>query len=90
MLSAFQAVSHVLQANPILSFGLILGAAVTLAVRYQRSPWRKLPPGPRGLPLLGNLFDIPRKAAWKTFAEWGNAYGELTLFVQPQSPPDVL
>ena len=40
-----------------------------------------LPPGPRGLPLLGNLFDIPRKAAWKTFAEWGNAYGELTLFV---------
>ncbi|KAH9889257.1 cytochrome P450 [Cubamyces lactineus] len=36
-----------------------------------------LPPGPRGLPLLGNLFDIPRKAAWKTFAEWGKAYGDV-------------
>lgn len=34
-----------------------------------------LPPGPRGLPLLWNLFDIPRQSEWKTFSAWSKKYG---------------
>lgn len=36
---------------------------------------RRYPPGPRGLPILGNLFDIPRRAPWETYTRWGKQYG---------------
>lgn len=35
---------------------LIATLIVILTVRYVRSPWRKVPPGPKGLPILGNVF----------------------------------
>ena len=37
---------------------------------------RRLPPGPRGWPLIGNIFDIPEVHAWKTFANWSKRWGK--------------
>ena len=34
-----------------------------------------LPPGPRGLPLIGNVLDMPSEKEWLTFAEWGEEWG---------------
>jgi hypothetical protein len=34
-----------------------------------------LPPGPKGLPLVGNAADMPAEQEWKTFAQWGDIYG---------------
>jgi hypothetical protein len=41
--------------------GLILILLIILAVRYARSPWRKMPPGPKGLPILGNVLQFVDK-----------------------------
>ena len=35
-----------------------------------------LPPGPKGYPLIGNLFDMPIDKYWVVFDEWRNTYGK--------------
>ena len=37
---------------------------------------RILPPGPRGLPFLGNIFQVPKNTQWIPFTEWAEKYGE--------------
>lgn len=37
------------------------------------------PPGPRGLPLLGNIFDMPEAEEWETARRWGEKYGKIQL-----------
>lgn len=49
---------------------------VVLYVLFRKSRARAVPPGPPGLPLLGNLFQI-RKDAWLTFTEWKETYGTI-------------
>ncbi|KAH9040500.1 cytochrome P450 [Lactarius pseudohatsudake] len=45
------------------SLAVVLGIALILVVRYSRSPWRRVPPGPRGLPLIGNVLEL-RDKVW--------------------------
>lgn len=37
-----------------------------------------LPPGPKGLPFLGAIYDVPQDIAWKTFQDWGKKYGSFS------------
>jgi hypothetical protein len=43
-------------------------------VKRSRLPY---PPGPPGLPLLGNLLDVPTQYMWTTFADWSKNYGDI-------------
>ena len=35
-----------------------------------------LPPGPKGYPLIGNLFDMPVHKPWVVYDEWRMTYGK--------------
>lgn len=36
------------------------------------------PPGPKGIPILGNALQLPPLKIWATFAEWAKVYGMST------------
>ncbi|KAJ6491945.1 cytochrome P450 [Mycena sanguinolenta] len=38
----------------------------------------RLPPGPRGLPLIGNLLDAPTEKHWVKFTELGDVWGDIS------------
>lgn len=56
-----------------------IGLVFLLTFLYTHRDWREalapLPPGPKGLPLLGNVIDLPPSQPWETFARWGKTYG---------------
>ncbi|KAJ7606947.1 cytochrome P450 [Mycena polygramma] len=66
--------------SSLLDWRSILVVALTTGgfyfyVRKKRSP--PLPPGPKGLPLIGNALDIPTANQWLKFAEFGDAWGNI-------------
>jgi hypothetical protein len=61
---------------------LLIGLGFSLVVkelvsRRNRNPRRlPLPPGPKGLPLLGNIFDLPQIVPWKGYDKLCKEYGK--------------
>lgn len=72
------------QGHATFPIGIVLGLIMLYAARYFTSPYRRLPPGPRGYPIIGNLLDL-RSGQWLKFAEWQKEYGKFPLSVL--SPP---
>ena len=63
------------QDHKIFSIGAILGLVVLYTARYLASPYRKVPPGPRGYPIIGNLLEL-KPGQWLKFSEWQKKYGQ--------------
>ena len=65
--------------HPYISLAsVVLGfAALIPLIRRRRSD---LPPGPKGYPVIGNLFDVPPTHVWEKFGEFGKQYGALPVF----------
>ncbi|KAF6751633.1 cytochrome P450 [Ephemerocybe angulata] len=55
----------------------VIGLIVVTKRLLSRRPSAPLPPGPKRLPLLGNLLDMPTGQEWLTFADWGKKWGDI-------------
>ena len=60
-----------------LTAGIVLGLIIIFIVNYVRSPWRKLPPSPPRLPVLGNALQL-RDKSWLLLKDCKERFGEFT------------
>jgi cytochrome P450 len=63
-----------------------------LAGRKTRAHNLSLPPGPRGLPVVGALFQWPTKDPWIVFSQWAAQHGTTLCFITfyPKANPSAL
>ena len=60
---------------PHLPSVLLLTIAFILGYLKRRSGGKRFPPGPRPIPLLGNVIGIDARNPWKTYTAWAAEYG---------------
>ena len=64
---------------------------VDLYLANKRASGLPKPPGPKPLPLLGNVFDLPTRQLWLAVTDWSKIYGvSPTSPVFPSEEPDTL
>ncbi|OBZ66931.1 3-hydroxyphenylacetate 6-hydroxylase [Grifola frondosa] len=49
-----------------------------------------MPPGPRGLPFIGNKHQVPSIKPWRQFAEWNRQYGPVVSLYLGSTPVIIL
>ena len=47
---------------------------------YRKRRGLPYPPGPRPLPIIGNLLDIPMESSWLTYSQLAKKYGTSYVF----------
>jgi hypothetical protein len=70
---------------------LVLFIMIAFVVSYRRSPWRKLPSGPRRLPIIGNTLQLLDKS-WLRSEDCKERFSgsSLTSFVQRDAKMQVM
>lgn len=63
-----------------LSVGVIAFVLAIISYRYYAYR-RKLPPGPPGIPILGNLREMPKTHPWRTHTQMHRKYGPIFSMV---------
>ncbi|KAI0675604.1 cytochrome P450 [Trametes maxima] len=70
---------------------VFIGIALTfLAIRELSRRRRRLPPGPKGVPLLGNAHQVPPSFQEKAYFNWGKQYGDVVYLQLFQTPTIIL
>ncbi|KAJ7251443.1 cytochrome P450 [Mycena rebaudengoi] len=66
----------------MIQYALLAFAAFALLYFTRRRSFHlPLPPGPKKLPLFGNLFGLPSKFEWETYAKWSKELGKRNVAI---------
>lgn len=65
---------------PWIFISLVTATTVFVYHRLRRALNLPRPPGPSGLPIIGNLLDSPKEYSWIKYLEWARKYGERFSF----------
>lgn len=55
--------------------GLLI--AMYILTRRKSASSLLLPPGPKPLPIIGNVHQAPKSHGWRTYREWSKKYGPI-------------
>jgi len=75
-MSLFSQPVDAIASHQVLCFTAIAVGCIVVARLTRRKSRFPLPPGPKALPVIGNLLDVPQTSAWKTFSEWSGKWGQ--------------
>jgi hypothetical protein len=67
----------VLQASAPYVTDLTAALLVWAFIKHSGRHTLPYPPGPKPLPLIGNLLDFPTEQEWLVFRQWNEQYGDI-------------
>ncbi|KAG0706787.1 cytochrome P450 [Suillus ampliporus] len=59
------------------TFLLLLSISIRVRRQRRQRGGLPLPPGPKGLPILGNVLDLDASAPWRSYTDWAKKYGDI-------------
>lgn len=59
----------------LLIAGLLALTVLFIWLQFRRTSQYPVPPGPKPLPLVGNIFDLTAKELWRRVTDWAQQYG---------------
>ncbi|KAF7985953.1 hypothetical protein HWV62_43900 [Athelia sp. TMB] len=72
-------------------FSLLIAIYIVYASLSPRSRRARLPPGPSGWPIIGNIFDVPRSSAeWIDYRNMGEKYNSDIIYLNVLGTPIVV
>lgn len=55
----------------------VIAATALFIIYLKQRNEEPYPPGPKGLPIIGNILDIPEKKPWVAYRDWSRKMGRL-------------